>query len=96
MVVIVLKNGGVYDGDPRTPKVMNGPHKDDLTPIFFVPKAGYHALIEAFGGKDYLVGTPDEHKFDLSESFSAQKSAVINIIVDPYASSESGMLQHKN
>ncbi|QHN81607.1 2-hydroxyacyl-CoA lyase [Arachis hypogaea] len=75
---------------------MNEPHKDDPAPTFFVPKAGYHALIEAFGGKDYFVGTPDELKYVLSESFSTQKLAVINVIVDPYIGSESGRLQHKN
>ncbi|XP_057760416.1 2-hydroxyacyl-CoA lyase [Arachis stenosperma] len=96
VVVIVFNNGGVYGGDRRTPEEMNGPHKDDPAPTSFVPKAGYHALIEAFGGKGYLVGTPDELKYALSESFSARKPAVINVIVDPYAGSESGRLQHKN
>ncbi|QHO00217.1 2-hydroxyacyl-CoA lyase [Arachis hypogaea] len=67
----------------ESPEDMNGPHKDDLALTSFVPKAGYHALIEAFGGKSYLVRTPDELKSSLLESFSAQKSAVINIIVDP-------------
>ncbi|KAL4396604.1 hypothetical protein AHAS_Ahas01G0108500 [Arachis hypogaea] len=51
MVVIVFNNKGVYGGDWRTLKEMNRPHKDDHIPNFFVPKAGYHALIEAFGGK---------------------------------------------
>ncbi|RYR07110.1 hypothetical protein HN873_053088 [Arachis hypogaea] len=96
VVVIVFNNGGVYGGDRRTSEEMNGPYKDDPAPTSFVPKAGYHALIEAFGGKGYLVGTPDELKYALSESFSARKPAVINVIVDPYAGSESGRLQHKN
>lgn len=96
VVVIVFNNGGVYGGDRRTPEEINGPHKDDPAPTSFVPNAGYHALIEAFGGKGYLVGTPDELKSALSESFSARKPAVINVIIDPYAGSESGRLQHKN
>ncbi|MED6164132.1 hypothetical protein PIB30_086774 [Stylosanthes scabra] len=96
VVVIVFNNGGVYGGDRRTPEEMNGPHKDDPAPTSFVPNAGYHALIEAFGGKGYIVGTPDELKSALSESFSARKPAVINVIIDPYAGSESGRLQHKN
>ncbi|RYR15662.1 hypothetical protein Ahy_B04g072560 [Arachis hypogaea] len=74
----------------------NRPHKDDPAPTSFVPKAGYHALIKAFGRKGYLVRIPDELKSTLSESFSAQKLAIINVIVDPYAGLESGRHQHKN
>ncbi|XP_061337364.1 2-hydroxyacyl-CoA lyase [Gastrolobium bilobum] len=96
VVVIVFNNGGVYGGDRRGPEEINGPYKDDPAPTSFVPNAGYHALIEAFGGKGYLVGTPDELKCALSESFSARKPAVINVVIDPYAGSESGRLQHKN
>ncbi|CAB4273685.1 unnamed protein product [Prunus armeniaca] len=96
VVVIVFNNGGVYGGDRRSPDEISGPYKDDPAPTSFVPSAGYHTLIEAFGGKGYLVGTPEELKSALSESFSARKPAVINVIIDPYAGAESGRLQHKN
>lgn len=96
VVVIVFNNGGVYGGDRRNPEEISGPYKDDPAPTSFVPSAGYHTLIEAFGGKGYLVGTPEELKSALSESFSARKPAVINVIIDPYAGAESGRLQHKN
>lgn len=96
VVVIVFNNGGVYGGDRRTPEEIDGPYKDDPAPTSFVPTAGYHTLIEAFGGTGYLVATPDELKHALSESFSARKPAVVNVIIDPYAGSESGRLQHKN
>ncbi|XP_074308327.1 2-hydroxyacyl-CoA lyase [Silene latifolia] len=96
VVVIVFNNGGVYGGDRRSPEEITGPHKDDPAPTSFVHEAKYHVLIEAFGGKGYLVKTPDELKSALDESFSARKPAVINVILDPYAGSESGRLQHKN
>ncbi|KAE9620139.1 putative oxalyl-CoA decarboxylase [Lupinus albus] len=96
VVVIVFNNGGVYGGDRRSPEEIDGPHKNDPAPTSFVPNAGYHALIEAFGGKGYLVGTPEELKHALSETFSARKPAVINVIIHPYAGAESGRLQHKN
>ncbi|GAB2209911.1 hypothetical protein Droror1_Dr00027138 [Drosera rotundifolia] len=96
VIVIVFNNGGVYGGDRRSPEEITGPHKDDPAPTSFVPEAGYHILIEAFGGKGYLVRDPEELKSALSESFSARKPAVINVIIDPYAGSESGRLQHKN
>ncbi|KAJ4973253.1 hypothetical protein NE237_006427 [Protea cynaroides] len=96
VVVIVFNNGGVYGGDRRNPEEITGPYKDDPAPTSFVPGAAYHTLIEAFGGKGYLVGTPEELKSALAESFSARKPAVINVTIDPYAGSESGRMQHKN
>lgn len=96
VVVIVFNNGGVYGGDRRSPEEISGPHKEDPAPTSFVPNAGYHKLIEAFGGKGYIVETPDELKSALSESFAARKPAVVNVIIDPFAGAESGRLQHKN
>lgn len=96
VVVIVFNNGGVYGGDRRSPEEIDGPYKDDPAPTSINPGAAYHTVIEAFGGKGYLVGTPEELKSALSESFSARKPAVINVTIDPYAGSESGRMQHKN
>ncbi|CAK8534110.1 unnamed protein product [Lathyrus sativus] len=96
VVVVVFNNGGVYGGDRRSPEEIDGPHKGDPAPTSFVPNAGYHTMMEAFGGKGYLVRTPDELKSALSESFSARKPIVINVVIDPYAGSEGGRMQHKN
>ncbi|KAF9611594.1 hypothetical protein IFM89_033598 [Coptis chinensis] len=96
VVVIVFNNGGVYGGDRRNPEEITGPYKDDPAPTSFVPGAAYHTVMEAFGGKGYLVGTPEELKSALAESFSARKPAVINVTIDPYAGAESGRMQHKN
>ncbi|KAL5226343.1 hypothetical protein ABZP36_014608 [Zizania latifolia] len=96
VVVIVFNNNGVYGGDRRSPDEITGPYKDDPAPTSFVPAAAYHKMMEAFGGKGYLVETPDELKSALSESFHARKPAVINVIIDPYAGAESGRMQHKN
>lgn len=96
VVVIVFNNGGVYGGDRRTPEENAGPHKDDPAPTSFVPGARYDLLIEAFGGKGYLVGTPEELEGALKESFAARKPAVINVTIDPFAGSESGRMGHRN
>lgn len=96
VVVIVFNNGGVYGGDRRNAEEVTGPYKDDPAPTSFVHEAAYHVLMEAFGGKGYLVKTPDELKSALDESFKARKPAVLNVIIDPYAGAESGRLQHKN
>ncbi|CAO2825369.1 unnamed protein product [Amaranthus hypochondriacus] len=96
IVVIVFNNSGVYGGDRRSPEEVTGPHKDDPAPTSFVPEAKYHVMMEAFGGKGYLVRDPAELKSALDESFSARKPAVINVIIDPFAGAESGRMQHKN
>lgn len=70
VVVRVFNNGGVYGGDRRSPEEIAGPFKDDPAPTSFVPGAAYHVLMEAFGGKGYLVQTPDELKSALAESFN--------------------------
>ncbi|CAK9165683.1 unnamed protein product [Ilex paraguariensis] len=56
MVIIVFNNSGVYGGDWRNPEEITGPYKDDPAPTSFVPGAGYHLLIEAFGGGVILLG----------------------------------------
>ena len=96
IVVIVFNNSGVYGGDRRSPEEVTGPHKDDPAPTSFVPEAKYHVMMEAFGGKGYLVRDPAELNSALDESFSARKPAVINVIIDPFAGAESGRMQHKN
>ncbi|KAK1298800.1 2-hydroxyacyl-CoA lyase [Acorus calamus] len=90
VIVIVFNNGGVYGGDRRNPDEITGPYKDDPAPTSFVPGAAYHKLIEAFGGKCCIAGTPLELKSALSESFTVRKPVVINIMIDPYAGAESG------
>lgn len=96
VVVIIFNNGGVYGGDRRPPEDLVGPHKDDPAPTSFVPGARYDLVMEAFGGKGYLVGNPEELKAALKESFAARKPAVINVTIDPYAGSESGRMGHRN
>lgn len=96
IVVIIFNNGGVYGGDRRNPEDIQGPHKADPAPTSFVPNAKYDAVIEAFGGKGYCVSNPEELENAVAEAFSARKPALINIVVDPYAGSESGRMHHRN
>ncbi|QHN84156.1 2-hydroxyacyl-CoA lyase [Arachis hypogaea] len=41
VVVIIFNHGGVYGGDRRTFKELNGPHKNDPAPTSFISKEGY-------------------------------------------------------
>lgn len=96
VIVIIFNNGGVYGGDRRNVEDIEGPYKDDPAPTSFVPGAAYHTVMEAFGGKGYLVGTPHELQSALDEAFMKRNPAVINVTIDPYAGAESGRMQHKN
>ena len=96
IVVIVFNNGGVYGGDRRSAEEKEGPHSNDPAPTSFVPDARYDLLIEAFGGKGYLASTPSELEHALKASFTARKPAVINVILDPFAGTESGRMHHRN
>ncbi|KAH9305457.1 hypothetical protein KI387_009861 [Taxus chinensis] len=96
VIVIIFNNGGVYGGDRRNVEDIQGPYKNDPAPTSFVPGAAYHTVMEAFGGKGYLVGTPRELQSALTEAFLKRNPAVINVTIDPYAGAESGRMQHKN
>ncbi|KAF9598563.1 hypothetical protein IFM89_028190 [Coptis chinensis] len=82
-----FNNGGVYGGDRRNLEEIIGPYKDDPAPTSFVPVQRYHHLVmEAFGGKGYLVGTPKSSSLHLTENhFRDGKQIVINVTIDPYA-----------
>ncbi|KAH7299167.1 hypothetical protein KP509_25G075700 [Ceratopteris richardii] len=96
IVIFVFNNGGVYGGDRRSPDDIQGPWEADPAPTSFVPDAKYHILMEAFGAKGYSVATPEELQHAVTESFAARKPALINVVVDPYAGSESGRMHHRN
>ncbi|MCO5553953.1 hypothetical protein L7F22_007479 [Adiantum nelumboides] len=96
IIIIVFNNGGVYGGDRRNPEDVDGPHKADPAPTSFVPGAKYHAVMEAFGGKGYCASTPQELQDAVKESFAARMPALINVVVDPFAGSESGRMHHRN
>ncbi|KAF9606501.1 hypothetical protein IFM89_025776 [Coptis chinensis] len=90
VVVIVFKYGGVYGGDWRNQKKLLDRMK------MIQPLHGLFLAQHITAKVIYLVGTPDELKSALTESFSARKPAVINIKIDLYAGAESGRMQHKN
>ncbi|XLR27665.1 hypothetical protein HN51_040965 [Arachis hypogaea] len=90
VIVIVFNNRGVYEGDRRTLKEMNRPHKDDPIPTFFVPKAGYYVIVDPYeGDRRTLKEMNRPHKDDPIPTFFVPKAGYY-VIVDPYASSESG------
>eukprot|EP00271_Cylindrocystis_brebissonii_P014451 TRINITY_DN357_c0_g1_i1.p1 TRINITY_DN357_c0_g1~~TRINITY_DN357_c0_g1_i1.p1 ORF type:complete len:1129 (-),score=242.08 TRINITY_DN357_c0_g1_i1:382-3768(-) len=96
IIVVVMNNGGVYGGDRRGPVELPSHLQTDPAPTSFVEGARYHHVIEAFGGKGYSAATPDELSAALKEAFATKKPALINVVVDPFAGTESGGMTHRN
>lgn len=47
--------------------------------------AGYEKMIEGFGGKGYLVRTPDEFSSSLKQALDDPMPSIINVLIDPHA-----------
>jgi oxalyl-CoA decarboxylase len=87
VVTLVFNNNGIYRGDADG----SAP-----SPTGFAPNARYEKLIEAFGGIGYHVtDTPGLTKA-LTEALEAGTPALINVVIDPTAGTESGHIQNLN
>ena len=87
VVTLVFNNNGIYRGDP----VGIAP-----SPTGFVQNARYDKLIEAFGGAGYHVTDTPSLTKALAEALEAGKPALINVVIDPTAGTESGHIQNLN
>lgn len=87
VVIIVVNNNGIYSGvDPDTWKEME--KMGDLTsvapPVTLLPEARYDQVMMAFGGRGFLVRTPEELRSALKLSLSDwEKPSLLNILIDP-------------
>jgi thiamine pyrophosphate-dependent acetolactate synthase large subunit-like protein len=48
--------------------------------------AGYESMIAGFGGRGYLVRTPEELSNALKQALDDPMPSLINILIDPHAS----------
>ena len=87
VVTLVFNNNGIYRGDP----VGGAP-----SPTGFVQNARYDKMIEAFGGVGYHVIDTANLTKALTEALDAGKPALINVVIDPTAGTESGHIQNLN
>jgi oxalyl-CoA decarboxylase len=87
IVTLVFNNNGIYRGDAAD----SAP-----SPTGFVQNARYDKLIEAFGGAGYHVTDTPSLTAALTEALEAGKPALINVVIDPTAGTESGHIQNLN
>jgi oxalyl-CoA decarboxylase len=87
VVTLVFNNNGIYRGDPPG----TAP-----SPTGFVQNARYDKMIEAFGGVGYHVTDTPSLTQALTAALEAGKPALINVVIDPTAGTESGHIQNLN
>jgi oxalyl-CoA decarboxylase len=91
VTVVVFNNNGIYRGVDVNPTGGSDP-----APTVFVKGARYDRIIEAFGGAGVSVATPAALAQALQEAIDSGQPAMINVIIDETAGTESGRLTSLN
>uniref|UniRef100_A0A8K9ULM6 2-hydroxyacyl-CoA lyase n=1 Tax=Oncorhynchus mykiss TaxID=8022 RepID=A0A8K9ULM6_ONCMY len=87
VVIIVVNNNGIYSGvDAETWEMMG--KMGDLTtvapPVTLLPEARYDEVMNAFGGRGFLVRTEEELRSALQLSLSDwERPSLLNVLIDP-------------
>uniref|UniRef100_A0A4W5QER0 2-hydroxyacyl-CoA lyase n=1 Tax=Hucho hucho TaxID=62062 RepID=A0A4W5QER0_9TELE len=87
VVIIVVNNNGIYSGvDSETWEMMG--KMGDLTtvapPVTLLPEARYDEVMNAFGGRGFLVRTEEELRSALQLSLSDwERPSLLNVLIDP-------------
>lgn len=89
VTVVVLNNGGVYNGK-------NHIVPDQNAPTYLAPEGRYDMLATAFGGKGVNATTPEELTKALDEAYESGEPTVINAVLDPNMGGESGHIGNLN
>jgi oxalyl-CoA decarboxylase len=87
VTTVIFNNNGIYRGDAPGTKP---------SPTGLLTGARYDQMIEAFGGKGYHVETKAQLTAALKEAIALRKPALINVVIDPTAGTESGNITHLN
>jgi len=80
IVFVIVNNNAIGGGVDSLP--------DDRfasPPSGYTIDAGYEKMIEGFGGKGYLVRTPDEFSTSLKQALDDPMPSIINVLIDPHA-----------
>lgn len=91
VVIVVLNNGGIYNGDQ--PNLGGG---TDPSPTTLTATGRYDKMIEAFGGLAFNATTPQELADALEKALASGRPSLINCVIDPKAGVESGHLSNLN
>jgi oxalyl-CoA decarboxylase len=91
VTVVVFNNGGIYKGSD--PNLAGG---SDPSPTTLNQNDHYERMIEAFGGKGYYAADKQTLSASLREAIQSGGPALINVVIDPKAGTESGHIGNLN
>jgi len=80
IVFVIINNNGIGGGFDELP---DDPFQSPASA--YTIQAGYQKMIEGFGGKGYLVRTPDELSASLKQALDDAMPSIINVLIDPHA-----------
>ena len=89
--VVVLNNGGIYNGPAANPT-----EGDNVATTVFVEEARYDKMMEAFGGVGVQVTSPSELSRAVNEAMDSGKPTLVNAMIDESAGTESGRIGNLN
>lgn len=89
VTVVVVNNGGIYNGTDR--EVSNQPG-----PTMLDANAHYEKIASAFGGDSYFVTNYKEMANAFHQAVTSGRPSIINAAIDPSMGKESGHIQNLN
>ena len=89
ITVVIVNNGGIYNGTDREVADQPGPTMLDAT-------ARYEYMAKAFGGDSYFVSSYQEMKVVFEQAVASKRPNIINVQIDPSMGKESGHIGNLN
>lgn len=89
ITVVIVNNGGIYNGTDREVSDQPGPTMLDAT-------ARYEYMAKAFGGDSYFVSSYQEMKVVFEQAVASKRPNIINVQIDPSMGKESGHIGNLN
>ena len=87
--VVVINNGGIYNG-------IGNVVPDQLGPTTLDPTGRYDLLAKAFGGDNYFVTNYQEMKDTFFKAVESDRPNIIDVQIDPSMGKESGHIGNLN
>lgn len=89
ITVVVVNNGGIYNGTDREVADQPGPTMLDA-------RARHEYIAKAFGGDSYFVSSYQEMKVVFEQAVASKRPNIINVQIDPSMGKESGHIGNLN
>ncbi len=89
ITVVIINNGGIYNG-------VSNPVPNQPGPTTLDPTARYELMAKAFGGDYYFVSNYEEMKATFAKAVDSGRPNIINVQIAPSMGKESGHIGNLN